>query len=78
MNNTTEKSSVDEKSALDEKFLSKQATMQHLTKMAPVDIEFSDITYSVPTGRKGMLILLPFIFIISIINECIVALRKFY
>lgn len=53
MNNTTEKSSVDEKSALDEKFLSKQATMQHLTKMAPVDIEFSDITYSVPTGRKG-------------------------
>lgn len=27
---------------------------QGLVKMSPVDIEFTDLTYTVPTGKNGM------------------------
>lgn len=60
MDRSIRKISTNEKCALDHNILNKQPTLQHLTKMAPVDIEFTDLTYSVPTGRKGMLILLLF------------------
>lgn len=26
---------------------------EHATRMPPVDIEFNDLTYTVPTGRRG-------------------------
>ena len=43
--------------------------LQHLSKMAPVDIEFADLTYSVPTGRKGMFSFLIFIFMVVFISR---------
>ncbi|KAK2579538.1 hypothetical protein KPH14_010840 [Odynerus spinipes] len=33
-------------------------SLAHLTKLAPVDIEFNDITYSIPTGRKASKVIL--------------------
>ncbi|KAL7305559.1 hypothetical protein TKK_0002292 [Trichogramma kaykai] len=33
-------------------------TLAHLTKMTPVNIDFNDVTYSVPTGRKGSKLIL--------------------
>lgn len=27
--------------------------LSHFTKMAPIDIEFNDLTYSVPNGRRS-------------------------
>lgn len=34
--------------------------VSHLTKMAPVHVEFNDLNYSVPTGRKGLQYSSPF------------------
>lgn len=34
------------------------ARLSHLLKMAPVDIEFNDLTYTVPCGRKGSKVVL--------------------
>ena len=49
-----QKVSNDEKNPRDHEINIDAAPLLHLTKMAPVDIEFTDLTYSVPTGRKGM------------------------
>lgn len=27
--------------------------LSHFTKMAPIDIEFNDLTYTVPNGRRS-------------------------
>ncbi|XP_076239728.1 ATP-binding cassette sub-family G member 1 [Calliopsis andreniformis] len=33
-------------------------SLSHLKKMTPIDIEFHDVTYSVPSGRKGSKVIL--------------------